>query len=47
MEKIYTKQKDKFSTVETSSEAIQFLLSYSNSLNISEVNGHQFESNLN
>lgn len=47
MEKIYTKQKDNFSKVETSSATIQFLLSYSKSLNITEVNGHQFESILN
>jgi hypothetical protein len=47
MEKIYAKQKDNFSKVETSPETIQFLLSYSKSLNITEVNGHQFENNLN
>lgn len=47
MEKLYTKDQNKTKLVKTKSETIQFLLSYSKSLNITEVDGLQFESNLN
>ncbi|WP_339841121.1 hypothetical protein [uncultured Maribacter sp.] len=47
MEKIYTKNKNKTVLVKTKPETIQFLLSYSKSLEIIEANGLQFESNLN
>ncbi|MFX0558007.1 hypothetical protein ACOCEA_14500 [Maribacter sp. CXY002] len=47
MEKIYAKQNDHCKIVETRPETIQFLLNYSKSLKITEVDGHQFESNLN
>ena len=47
MEKLYTKNKSKNTLVKAKPETIQFLLSYSKSLNITEVEGLQFESNLN
>ncbi|MDF4222796.1 MULTISPECIES: hypothetical protein [Maribacter] len=47
MEKIYTKDQNKTKLVKAKPETIQFLLSYSKSLNITEVDGLQFESNLN
>ncbi|MDP5061973.1 hypothetical protein [Maribacter spongiicola] len=47
MEKLYTKDQNKTKLVQAKPETIQFLLSYSKSLNITEVDGLQFESNLN
>jgi hypothetical protein len=47
MEKIYTKDQNNTKLVKAKPETIQFLLSYSKSLNITEVDGLQFESNLN
>ncbi len=47
MENIYTEDNNKTALVKTKPETIQFLLSYSKSLEITEVNGLQFESNLN
>lgn len=47
MGNIYTKDKNKTALVKAKPETIQFLLSYSKSLEITEANGLQFESNLN
>jgi len=47
MEKFYTKDKSKRRSVKAKPETIQFLLSYSKSLEIIEAKGIQFESHLN
>ncbi len=47
MEKIYTKDQNKTKVISTKPETIEFLLAYSKSLKITEVDGLQFESNLN
>ncbi|WP_405415551.1 hypothetical protein [Maribacter sp. Asnod1-A12] len=47
MEKLYTKDKSKTTLVKAKTETVQFLLAYSKSLNITEVDGLQFETNLN
>ena len=45
MENTYTKKENEL--VKAKPETIQFLLNYSKSLKITEVNNHKFESNLN
>jgi hypothetical protein len=47
MEKIYVKNQTKCKIVKAKRETIQFLLNYSKSLKITEVNGIKFESNMN
>ncbi|WP_339654472.1 hypothetical protein [uncultured Maribacter sp.] len=47
MEKIYKEDNNNTALVKAKPETIQFLLSYSKSLEITEVKGLQFESNLN
>lgn len=47
MEKLYTKNQNNTKVVKTKPETIQFLLSYSKSLNVTEAKGLQFETNLN
>lgn len=47
MENIYTEDNNKIVLVKAKPETIQFLLSYSKSLEIIEANGLRFESNLN
>ena len=47
MEKLYTKNQSNTKEVKAKRETIQFLLSYSKSLNITEADGLQFETNLN
>lgn len=47
MEKIYAKKKDQCKLVKAKPETIDFLLSYSKSLKITEAKGIKFESNLN
>lgn len=47
MEKIYTKDYNKCTLVKAKPETIEFLLAFSKSLKITEVNGLHFESNLN
>lgn len=47
MEKIYQTKVNTSKTVSAKPETIKFLLDYSKSLNITEANGIQFESNLN
>ena len=47
MEKIYVKNQTKCKIVKAKPETIQFLLNYSKSLKITEVNGIKFESNMN
>ncbi|WP_430426508.1 hypothetical protein [Maribacter litoralis] len=47
MEKLYTKNQSNTKEVKAKPETIQFLLSYSKSLNITEADGLQFETNLN
>ncbi|SIQ74758.1 hypothetical protein [Maribacter ulvicola] len=47
MENLYTKDQGQTKLVKAKPETIRFLLSYSKSLNITEVDGLQFESNLN
>jgi len=47
MEKIYVENRGKCKLVEAKPETVQFLLNYSKSLKITEVDGIKFESNLN
>jgi len=47
MEKIYVKNTSKCKLTKAKPETIQFLLNFSKSLNITEVKGIKFESNLN
>ncbi|WP_419211191.1 hypothetical protein ACNR9Q_10600 [Maribacter sp. X9] len=47
MEKIYLKEKNTCKLIKAKPETINFLLSYSKSLQITEVKGMQFERNLN
>lgn len=47
MEKIYLKDKNKCTIVKAKPETIEFLLAFSKSLQLTEVKGLQFESNLN
>ncbi len=47
MEKIYVKNQSKCKIIKAKPETIQFLLNYSKSLKITEVNGIKFESNMN
>ncbi|WP_281543038.1 hypothetical protein [Maribacter aestuarii] len=47
MEKIYANKKGKCKLVKAKPETINFLLSYSKSLNITKAKGIEFESNLN
>jgi len=47
MEKLYTKNQNKTKLVKAKTETIQFLFSYSKSLNITKVDGILFEGNLN
>jgi hypothetical protein len=47
MEKIYTKHTKDCTLVKAQPQTVAFLLNYSKSLKITEVNGLKFESNLN
>ncbi|MBM1107379.1 hypothetical protein JQC67_14590 [Aurantibacter crassamenti] len=47
MKDIYSNKKKRTKLVEAKPETIQFLMNYSKSLKITEVDGHKFESNLN
>jgi hypothetical protein len=47
MEKIYSKEQKQCDLVQAKPETVQFLLNFSKSLEITEVKGMQFESNLN
>ncbi|WP_198033485.1 hypothetical protein [Maribacter sp. 1_2014MBL_MicDiv] len=47
MEKLYTKNQNNTKVVKAKPETIQFLLSYSKSLNVTKAKGLQFETNLN
>ena len=47
MEKIYTKHNKDFKLVKAQPQTVNFLLNYSKSLKITEVNGIKFESNMN
>ncbi|MEO9892871.1 hypothetical protein [Aurantibacter sp.] len=47
MKKLYSNKRKRNKVVEAKPETIQFLLNYSKSLKITEVDGYKFESNLN
>ncbi|EAR00273.1 hypothetical protein FB2170_12666 [Maribacter sp. HTCC2170] len=47
MEKFYVKNKNKCKVVKAKPETVDFLLNYSKSLNITDVKGIKFESNMN
>lgn len=47
MEKLYTKHNKNSKLVKAQPQTIEFLLNYSKSLQITEVKGIKFESNLN
>ena len=47
MEKIYIKNKNTCKLAKAKPETIQFLLNYSKSLKITEVDGIKFETNMN
>lgn len=47
MEKIYSKEHKQSELVQAKPETVQFLLSFSKSLKITEANGIKFESNMN
>ena len=47
MEKIYAKDQDRCKLTKAKPQTVRFLLDYSKSLKITEVQGFKFESNIN